>query len=313
MRPRTATPKPPRIFAVFMRGSASQRRGQRPHSKTNLCVRSTLRLATAAGHAQTYPQNARFLSETSEMALWESSRRIRSWTMQQRYRLHYAPDNASLVIRLALLELGVPFETVLVDRTTRQQDSEGYRSLNPNGLIPVLEGSDGAIFETAAILLWLADRHCGLAPAPDSAARADFLKWLFFASNTLHADLRQLFYAGKYIGPDADLQAALRTGMKQRLSAHLNILDQARASAWPDGDCLSVLDIYLSCQLRWMALYPADQDRSWFDLTRYPALHAMAARLETRDSTRAAITAEGLGDTPFTRPSHPTPPEGSAT
>ena len=233
--------------------------------------------------------------------------------MQQRYRLHYAPDNASLVIRLALLELGQPFETVLVDRSSRQQESAGYRQLNPNGLIPVLETPQGAIFETAAILLWLADRHGQLAPAPVSAERADFLKWLFFASNTLHADLRQLFYPEKYIGPDAGLQQALRAGMKQRLEVHLDILNQARATRWPGGDTLSVLDLYLACQLRWMALYPADQDRSWFDLTHFPALHAMARRLETRDSTCAAITAEGLGDTPFTRPSHPTPPEGSAT
>lgn len=247
------------------------------------------------------------------MMLWESPRQLRSWIMQQPCRLHYAPDNASLVIRLALLELGVPFGTVLVDRATRQQDSEGYRRLNPNGLIPVLETPDGVIFETAAILLWLADRHGRLAPAPESADRADFLKWLFFASNTLHADLRQLFYADAYIGPDADLQGALRSGIVQRLQTHLSVLDQARADAWPGGDTLSVTDIYLACQLRWMALYPADQDRSWFDLTRYPALHAMAARLETRDSTRAAIIAEGLGDTPLTRPSHPTPPEGSAT
>ena len=32
------------------------------------------------------------------------------------YRLHYAPDNASLVIRLVLEEMGLPYETVLVDR-----------------------------------------------------------------------------------------------------------------------------------------------------------------------------------------------------
>jgi len=247
------------------------------------------------------------------MTLWESLHQTRSSTMQESCRLHYAPDNASLVIRLALLELGVPFETVLVDRSTRQQDSEDYRRLNPNGLIPVLETPEGAIFETAAILLWLADRHSRLAPAPDSGERSDFLKWLFFTSNTLHADLRQLFYPDKYIGPDADLQEALRAGIRQRLHTHLCVLDQARSTAWPGGEALSVLDLYLSCQLRWMALYPANRDRSWFDLTRYPALHAMAARIETRDSTRAAITAEGLGNTPFTHPSHPTPPEGSAT
>ncbi|HAW47006.1 MAG TPA: glutathione S-transferase, partial [Roseovarius sp.] len=39
---------------------------------------------------------------------------------------------------------------------------------------------------------------------------------------------------------------------------------------------------------------------------------ALARDLEARDSTRAAIAAEGLGDQPFTAPEHPDPPEGAA-
>jgi len=39
------------------------------------------------------------------------------------YLLHYAPDNASLIVRLALEDLGVPYTTTLVDRTTQQQRS----------------------------------------------------------------------------------------------------------------------------------------------------------------------------------------------
>ncbi|UWQ91944.1 glutathione S-transferase family protein [Rhodobacteraceae bacterium M382] len=233
--------------------------------------------------------------------------------MTPTYRLHYAPDNASLVIRLALLELGQPFDTLVIDRRQRQQDSKGYRQLNPNGLIPVLETPDGPIFETAAILLWLADRHGALAPAPNSTGRASFLKWLFFASNTLHADLRQLFYAEKYIGPDADLQQALRTGMARRLDTHLRNLDNAAGTDWLGADSPSVLDLYLACQMRWMALYPAQHDRSWFNLDQYPALQAILMRLETRPSVHHAQEAEGLGPTPFTHPIHPTPPEGSAT
>ena len=52
--------------------------------------------------------------------------------------LYYAPDNASLCVRLALLELGVPFETVLVDRAVQGQVAPEYLALNPNGVIPTL-------------------------------------------------------------------------------------------------------------------------------------------------------------------------------
>ncbi|WP_424830966.1 glutathione S-transferase family protein [Ruegeria sp.] len=233
--------------------------------------------------------------------------------MDSPYRLHYAPDNASLVIRLVLEEMGLPYETVLVDRRRNEQDSVAYRALNPNGLIPVLETPEGPIFETAAILLWLADRHGQMAPGADSPDRAAFLKWLFFASNTLHADLRILFYAKKYIDP---AQAeTLRAGMRTRLRQHLKLMDTEaqRAPAWLSPDHPSVLGYYLACMLRWMALYPAGSDRSWFQLPDTPHLRGLVMRLETRPATRAAIQAEGLGATPFTSPTYANPSEGSAT
>lgn len=230
--------------------------------------------------------------------------------MESRYVLHYAPDNASLIIRLALLELGEPFDTRLVDRRAKAQRSPAYRALNPAGLIPVLETPEGSIFETAAILLWLAERHKAMAPHPNDPDWTRFIKWLFFASNTLHADLRMMFYPQKYIGADPDHQSALRTTLRDRLQTHLSLIDAADTTI--GGDVPTVLDCYLVAILRWMALYPADYDRSWFDLTRYPRLHALCAKMETRPSARATAEAEGLGPHPFTAPVPATPPEGSA-
>lgn len=51
--------------------------------------------------------------------------------MTRTYTLHYAPDNASLIIRLALEEIGVPYDTVLVDRAAQAQTLPAYRALNP--------------------------------------------------------------------------------------------------------------------------------------------------------------------------------------
>ncbi|MFA3916054.1 glutathione S-transferase family protein [Ruegeria hyattellae] len=233
--------------------------------------------------------------------------------MTDKLRLHYAPDNASLVIRLVLEEMGLPYETVLVDRSMREQERATYRALNPNGLIPVLETSQGPIFETAAILLWLADTHGMMAPAASDLDRGAFLKWLFFASNTLHADLRILFYAETYIDPDQ--AETLRAGIRPRLRRHLRLLDNQAAVApgWLCPDNPSALSYYLACMMRWMAIYPAGSDRSWFQLPDTPYLQRLLNALETRDATRAAIAAEGLGATPFTSPTHPTPPQGSAT
>jgi glutathione S-transferase len=227
------------------------------------------------------------------------------------YRLHYAPDNASLIVRLALEELGVTYETVLVDRARQEQKSAGFRALNPMGLIPALETPHGPLFETGAILLWLADQHGTLAPAPDSPARGAFLSWLFAVSNGFHADLRQLFYPALYADTD---EAAHRAKTRLRLTAHLERFDRLAADGpgWFAGNAPTVLDLYCGALLRWLALYPKG-DTDWFALADWPALAALARSLESRPSMQAAQAAEGLGPAPISAPRYATPPEGRAT
>ncbi|MEZ5778364.1 MAG: glutathione S-transferase family protein [Paracoccaceae bacterium] len=229
------------------------------------------------------------------------------------YVLHYAPDNASLIVRLVLEELGQPYRTRLVDRSTRQQDSAGYRRLNPGGLIPALETPDGPVFETAAILLWLSERHAALAPQPGSPERGAFLKWLFFTSNTLHADMRLHFYPERHAGaPEA--VPAFAAATRARILGHLGLLE-GMAGTRPDWflpDAPSVLTFYISCLLRWLALYPRNA-ADWFDLSGWPSLRDVASAMEARPAATKAALAEGLGATIFTSPTLACPPEGSAT
>ena len=227
--------------------------------------------------------------------------------MTHTLRLHYAPDNASLCVRLALEECGLAYETVLVDRAIRAHKSSPYLALNPNGLIPVLETDDGPVFETAAILIWLADRDGRLLPAPRSAERAHAIQWMIWLSNTLHVTLRMLFYPDQYVtGATADLH----TTAIRRLVQQLDILQDASHASWLDSNEPSALACYLAPMLRWAALYGGGPQ--WFDLSRWPRLYAFAQHAETRPAALRAAQAEGLGPTPFSIPQPCNPPEGSA-
>ena len=229
------------------------------------------------------------------------------------YILHYAPDNASLIIRLAFEYRGLPYRTCLVDRSVNAQASAPYRALNPNGQIPVLETPEGPIFETGAILLWLADTHGGLGPQTDSSERAAFLKWLFFISNTIHPAMRMMFYPEKYISTDHS--TALRSGLKAQLQQSFLRLDKIASTgpAWLGAKTPTILDFYCAALLRWPALYPISEDRSWFSLSNYPALFDICVNVERLACTAALRSAEGLGPSPFTNPHLPNPPIGSAT
>jgi glutathione S-transferase len=92
------------------------------------------------------------------------------------------------------------------------------------------------------------------------------------------------------------------------------LVDTALADApdWCRPGAPGALGCYLAPLIRWLALYPRSNPMKP-DLAAYPALLAVLSDLERRPSAKRAAEAEGLGPTPFTAPSYPAPPEGSAT
>ncbi len=212
-----------------------------------------------------------------------------------------------MIVRIALEEIGAAYETRLVDRGAGAQRSAAYLKINPNGKIPALETPEGILFETGAILLWLAAKHNALAPSPAAPQYGEFLKWHIFCTNTVHPGLRMLFYPHYFVGTDVHAQRCLMQSAQSELRGALQILDTHQV---PSG-ALTVTDIYISACLRWCAIYGPD-DRSWFSLDDTPRLKQMAAQLEQRPSVLRVSTLEGLGPNPFTKPVRPNPPEGSA-
>jgi glutathione S-transferase len=224
--------------------------------------------------------------------------------------LHYAPDNASLCVRLALLELDLPFRTMLVDRSIQAHKKPDYLALNPNGLIPTLETAQGPIYETGAILLWLADQKPGdVFPTPTSDARCAALRQLFWLSNTVHTTMRRLFYPA-LIATSA--QDDIRNHAMTELAGLFDMLEADQNASWLDTDTPSILACYFAPLMRWPRLY-GDPSNVWLTAQRYPRLFRFAKRFEMRDTMRVAAQAEGLGPTPISAPHLPNPPEGTAT
>jgi len=226
------------------------------------------------------------------------------------YELYFAPDNASLVVRIVLEELGAPYRAVLVDRAAREHEGEAYRRLNPAGLIPVCVVDGEPVFETAAIALLLAERHGALAPPPGEPARPSFLKWFFFVANTLHAHLRLMFYPHLSGVDDPTARGAFTARQRKRAEAHFAILDGAYTGGdgpWLLGSRLSIVDIYAALCWRWARLYPAG---AALDLppTTLPGLARAAARLDARPAAARAAAAEGIR-LPLLL--DPAPPDGS--
>jgi glutathione S-transferase len=207
-------------------------------------------------------------------------------------RLHFHPGNASFAPHVLLRELGAVHELVPVDRAAQAHKSPAYLKLNPNGLIPVLEDGDLVLYETAAILLHLADTHpgAGLAPALGTPARAELYKWLFWLSNTLQATLIHYFYPERMVeAGNADGAAQVKAAAEARVGTLLDQLDALLADGrtWLLGEAYGVADPLAFMLCRWTRGFgrPARER---------PHLRPWLERVLARPATREAFALEGL-------------------
>ena len=98
------------------------------------------------------------------------------------------PQSRGRIVRWMLEELGVPYQTVLLDYDTTMKAPE-YLAINPMGKVPAIQHGDTVVTEAAAICTYLADAfpEAGLAPAAGSRLRGPYYRWLFFAAGPIEA------------------------------------------------------------------------------------------------------------------------------
>lgn len=233
---------------------------------------------------------------------------------QQAIVLYYAPDNASLIVRLLMEELELTYETVLVDRSVNAQKSEQYLALNPDGRIPVCIINDAPVFETAAILLTIADMHAGLTVSIEDIRRPQFLKWLFFLSNSLHNDLMQRFYPEKHVDEHPQARQLFAVNSLSRMNRRFAIFDEAFSDSettYLFGREPTIVDLYLAVCFRWAQLYPLDGNMD-FAADQFPAILNMVGTLELRSAIRRGCEKEGVTGLFFSHPEYANPTEGVA-
>src|SRR5271168_2691303 len=93
--------------------------------------------------------------------------------------LYTAPTPNGWKISIALEEMGLPYEVRVIDFSTNEQKSDWYVKINPNGRIPALVDDDFGLFESGAILIYLAEKTGKFLPS-DIQLRSQVIQWLMF-------------------------------------------------------------------------------------------------------------------------------------
>jgi glutathione S-transferase len=113
-------------------------------------------------------------------------------------KLYSWPQSSGTRIAWALEELGVPYEYVALDAAKQEHRAPDYLAINPYGKVPALVDGDVRVFESAAILIHLGERHGvsrALWPA-DGQPRADGLSWTVWAMAEFGQHMMQYLYHG---------------------------------------------------------------------------------------------------------------------
>ena len=170
------------------------------------------------------------------------------------YKLYYAQGSASMGIRVLLEEIGASYELIqsTIDANTPRPAEQ--LALNPNGWVPVLTWGDHAMYEAAAITVFLCDRHpaCQLAPACDAPERGTYLQTLVYFSSSVQNAFQLDYYPDRFADTPNDEPGAQRRGIRRLRETWKVIDDQIGDQQWLLGDRFSAADIYLFMLTTWL-------------------------------------------------------------
>lgn len=109
--------------------------------------------------------------------------------------LYFAPRTRAITALWLLEEMDVPYRLESFDLATGRHKQADYLALNPMGKVPLIVDEGTAVAEIGAITLWLGERHprSGLAPAVGDPGRAEYLRWVFFASGVMEPAYAERF------------------------------------------------------------------------------------------------------------------------
>ena len=195
-------------------------------------------------------------------------------------RLHHQPRSRSTRVLWLLEELGTPFDLTVMSREDKQTPE--YRALHSLGRSPVLEEEGGPVFESAALVLHIADQDldAGLVGGLGTHERALQYQWCFFGMTDIEAALMDI--ARQVWKDSGESYADIVASATERFVATAGVIEAAVGSGeYLVGNAFSVADIVVGSVLGFARTA---------ELVELPAgVVPYVDRLEARPARRRAV------------------------
>ena len=156
-----------------------------------------------------------------------------------KFYFNLSPNPTKVV--LALAEMGLDYEPIVVDTRKGEQFRPDYLALNPNGKVPVLVDGEAVVFDSNAILLYLSEKTGRFGPPAGPKARGEFLSWLMFVATGVGPFSGQAIHF-EHFAPEPVPYA--QTRYQYEAERHYRVLDERLAERdFIAADTYTVVDM----------------------------------------------------------------------
>ena len=144
-------------------------------------------------------------------------------------------------VALCLEEMGLPYELVPVDTRKGDQHKPEFLKVNPNAKVPAIVDGDATVFDSNAILLYLAEKTGKFLPGKSDKERGELLSWLMFVASGIGPYSGQAVHFRNFAPEPKDYAVNRYTFEAQR---HWGILEARLAKRkWMLGDSYTIVDM----------------------------------------------------------------------
>jgi GSH-dependent disulfide-bond oxidoreductase len=184
-------------------------------------------------------------------------------------------------VALFLEETGLPYEPIPVDTRKGQQFEPAYLAINPNSKVPAIVDGDTTVFDSNAILLYLAEKTGRFLPENGAASRGELLSWLMFVATGVGPFSGQAVHF-KHFAPEPVPYALNRYLYEAR--RHYGILDNRLAERrYLVGETYSIVDMAMWGWARMVPFILGDD--AWTD---FPNLKRLFDEISARPAAARA-------------------------
>lgn len=198
-------------------------------------------------------------------------------------KFYYNASPNPTKVALFLEEANIPYEAIAIDTRKGDQHKAEFLAVNPNGKVPAIDDGGVVVFDSNAILLYLAEKTGKFLPARSDKSRGELLSWLMFVATGVGPYSGQSVHFRNFAPEKVDYAINRYAFEADR---HYKILDARLAKQkYMVGDSYTIVDMGVWGWVRMMPLVLGEQ--AW---AKFPNLKRLIDEISARPAAQRALT-----------------------